>query len=238
MYICKNCGKEFLEKYSKWSNGDFCCKECARSYSTKNKRQEINEKVSKTLKGRIIEKNSLLKNINIKQQYEKAPLLCPICNNIILYERYIKHRKTCSTECGKELAKRNHSHQGGGYRKRAGRSKHGYYKGIYCDSTYELAYLIYCLDHNINIKRCEETFEYEYNGKKHKYHPDFIVNDEIIEIKGYHNNLVDIKMKSIINRKYKILYINDLFKSFEYVSKAYNKKFHNKWNNFYELYDE
>ena len=50
MYICKNCGKEFLEKYSKWSNGDFCCKECARSYSTKNKRQEINEKVSKTLK--------------------------------------------------------------------------------------------------------------------------------------------------------------------------------------------
>ena len=74
--------------------------------------------------------------------------------------------------------------------------------------------------------------------KKHKYHPDFIVNDEIIEIKGYHNNLVDIKMKSIINRKYKILYINDLFKSFEYVSKAYNKKFHNKWNNFYELYDE
>ena len=64
--------------------------------------------------------------------------------------------------------------------------------------------------------------------------------DELIEIdkKGYHNNLVDIKMKSIINRKYKILYINDLFKSFEYVSKAYNKKFHNKWNNFYELYDE
>ena len=66
MYICKNCGKEFLEKYSKWSNGDFCCKECARSYSTKNKRQEINEKVSKTLKGRIIGKNSLLKNINIE----------------------------------------------------------------------------------------------------------------------------------------------------------------------------
>ena len=34
MYRCKNCGKEFLEKYSKWSNGDFCCKECARQYSS------------------------------------------------------------------------------------------------------------------------------------------------------------------------------------------------------------
>lgn len=35
MYICKNCGKKFEEKYSKWSDGNFCCKECARSYSQK-----------------------------------------------------------------------------------------------------------------------------------------------------------------------------------------------------------
>ena len=34
MYICKNCGNEFEEKYSKWSDGNFCCKECARSYSS------------------------------------------------------------------------------------------------------------------------------------------------------------------------------------------------------------
>ena len=32
-YTCKQCGKEFTEKYSKWSNGDFCCKLCARKYS-------------------------------------------------------------------------------------------------------------------------------------------------------------------------------------------------------------
>lgn len=49
-YVCKNCGKIFNEKYSKWSNGNFCSKECARSFSTKNKRKEINEKVSKILK--------------------------------------------------------------------------------------------------------------------------------------------------------------------------------------------
>lgn len=30
--VCKNCGKEFNEKYSKYSNGDFCCKECAKSF--------------------------------------------------------------------------------------------------------------------------------------------------------------------------------------------------------------
>lgn len=27
MYKCKQCGKEFSEKYSKWSDGNFCCKE-------------------------------------------------------------------------------------------------------------------------------------------------------------------------------------------------------------------
>ena len=27
--------------------------------------------------------------------------------------------------------------------------------------------------------------EYEYNGEIHKYHPDFVVNGEIIEIKNY-----------------------------------------------------
>jgi len=44
--ICKNCEIEFEGKYSKWCSGDFCSKKCACSFSTKEKRQEINEKVS------------------------------------------------------------------------------------------------------------------------------------------------------------------------------------------------
>lgn len=76
----------------------------------------------------------------------------------------------------------------------SGRSKHGWYKGIYCDSTYELVYLIYCLDHNINIKRSDKIFEYQIDNKIHYYHPDFEIDGQLIEIKGYHNNLVDIKI--------------------------------------------
>ena len=48
--ICKNCDNESF-KYSKYSSGEFCSRKCSRSYSTKNKRKEINEKVSKTLTG-------------------------------------------------------------------------------------------------------------------------------------------------------------------------------------------
>lgn len=33
--ICKNCSKEFIEKYSNYSNGDFCSKSCGTSYARK-----------------------------------------------------------------------------------------------------------------------------------------------------------------------------------------------------------
>lgn len=225
MHICKNCGKEFTEKYSKYSNGKFCCRKCARSYSTKEKRKDINKKISN---------DTILK---YKAIYEKNPKICPICNKIIPYEK--KRFKTCSYECGKKLAVLHCDYSNcGGYRKNGGFGKHGYYKGIYCDSTYELAYLIYCLDHNIDIKRCNETFEYEYEGKKHKYHPDFIVNGELIEIKGYYTDLVDVKAESV-DKPYKILYKEDLQEVFKYVAKTYDKKLYGKGqNNFYELYEK
>lgn len=36
---CKNCKNDFTEKYSKWSNGDFCSKKCARIFSRKQSKQ-------------------------------------------------------------------------------------------------------------------------------------------------------------------------------------------------------
>jgi hypothetical protein len=73
----------------------------------------------------------------------------------------------------------------GGKRIGSGRGKQGWYKGIYCDSSWELAFLVYYLDHNKNIKRCEEKREYIFNEETHIYYPDFITDEGIIEIKGY-----------------------------------------------------
>ena len=71
----------------------------------------------------------------------------------------------------------------GGYREGSGRSKSGYYKGIYCGSTYELCWVIYSLDHNIQFNRFPGMIEE--NGLK--YYPDFLLDDgkTIIETKGY-----------------------------------------------------
>mgnify|MGYP001066337410 CR=1 FL=1 len=46
--ICENCNKEHDGLYG---SGRFCCNKCAKGFSTKNKRQEINQKVKNTMKG-------------------------------------------------------------------------------------------------------------------------------------------------------------------------------------------
>jgi hypothetical protein len=46
MKICENCG---INHEGNYGSGRFCNDKCAKSFSTKQKRKEINEKVSNTL---------------------------------------------------------------------------------------------------------------------------------------------------------------------------------------------
>jgi hypothetical protein len=112
----------------------------------------------------------------------------------------------------------------GGLKEGSSRSKHGWYNGFWCDSSYELAYLIYCLDHNIKIERNKKYYEYEYEGKIHKYYPDFIVNNELVEIKNYESELTNAKLKSV-NEKITIYYRNTIKPFIDYVKQKYGKKF-------------
>ncbi len=48
---CENC---FLEHDGSYGSGRFCNAKCARGFSTKNKREDINQRVSQTLQGRIL----------------------------------------------------------------------------------------------------------------------------------------------------------------------------------------
>ena len=73
----------------------------------------------------------------------------------------------------------------GGYRKGSGRGKKGWYKGFWCDSTWELAFVVYNLDHGIAFKRNLEKFPYEYQGNSFFWYPDFILGSEYVEIKGF-----------------------------------------------------
>jgi len=48
----------------------------------------------------------------------------------------------------------------GGKREHSGRGKQGRYNGIWCDSSWELAWVIYNFDHGIKFKRYSGYFEY------------------------------------------------------------------------------
>lgn len=78
----------------------------------------------------------------------------------------------------------------GGYRKGSGRGKSGWYKGIYCDSSWELAFVLWCELKGREIKRARKRFEYRYQGKWRNYLPDFRYKNTLgqwkyVEIKGF-----------------------------------------------------
>lgn len=59
--------------------------------------------------------------------------------------------------------------------------------GIKFDSKWEMAYYTFLKENSIDfIFQPNITFEYILDGKVHKYHPDFLVNGQLIEIKGDH----------------------------------------------------
>lgn len=100
-------------------------------------------------------------------------------------------------------------------------SKSGWYDNQYMMSTYELAYFIYTKETGHKITRCNRRFPYIYEGKKHYYYPDFIVDDSIIvEIKGFETDLDRVKYTLV--PELVVLRYADIKHCIEYVQSKYN----------------
>jgi hypothetical protein len=113
----------------------------------------------------------------------------------------------------------------GGYVHGSGRGKKGWYKGFFCDSSWELAYVVYCLDHSIAISRNTEKRKYIWKGVEKNYIPDFVVNDQLVEVKGYKTEQWIAKLEA--NPDVQVLYEKDLKPILEYVKNKYGKDFVN-----------
>lgn len=115
------------------------------------------------------------------------------------------------------------------FNKHHGNAKQGWYCNIHCDSTWELAFLVFYKEHNLNIQRCTEKFEYTWNNEKHIYIPDFITDEGIIEIKGRKTKQSEEKHKQFPNI---ILIDYNLMKPYlNYVQNKYGENF---WEVLYE----
>ena len=111
----------------------------------------------------------------------------------------------------------------GGYVKGSGRGKKGWYKDIWCDSSWELAYIIWCQDHGKNIQRCHEKRFYTYHEKREIYYPDFVVDGEIVEVKGYITE--QVIAKQTCNPDVRLIGKEEIYKILKYAKDKHGNNF-------------
>ena len=223
-FICPKCGNEYevLKTECEIKKGDYkkyCSLTCANSHTIS---QETRNKISQSLKTSDKAKEAALNSY--------TTYYCKNCGKpfTLKDERDTTGRKYCSLQCKEEWLKTNLYSKCGGYRKGSGVGKKGWYKGIYCDSSWELAFVIYHIDNNLPIKRCTQKRVYFYKGIKHYYYPDFETKEGVIEIKGYISE--QWKAKEEQNPDVIVLYKKDIKKYLDYVTLKYG-------NDFIALYD-
>lgn len=121
-----------------------------------------------------------------------------------------------------EAAKRNGL---GGYRPGIGRGRRGRYKGIWCDSSWELAYVIFNLDHKVEFRRNKKAFVYRFDGKESRFYPDFVLSDDTyVEIKGYWSDRFNAKVCQFPG-KILIICRDEMTPYLKYVEYKYGKNF-------------
>ena len=229
--ICEACGKVMAEKFG---SGRFCSRSCA------NQKQHSDLTKAKIAAGvahshsigtparRRYQLERASEHLNFVASYEVSPKLCNVCGSPIAFEK--RFNKTCgNAECLSKIASESIS----ATRQRIGlfnghvNYKWGWYKDIHCDSSWELAYIVYMLDHGHKIIRNTAAFPYQYKGKTCKYFPDFIEdNNKYVEIKNYWTDQVQAKIDCFPrNLQYEVLYRKDIEVFLDYCRKTYGDNF-------------
>lgn len=172
MPLCAVCGKPLKNRQAK-----YCDRECYRLKkrpSTPHS-EETKRKIARGLRAFVGEP-------------KVTTISCLGCGKI--FQKKFKNAKFCSRGCSASVNNRKRAGikqrwKSGGYREGSGRSKSGWYEGLFCNSTYELIFVAFNLERGLTVRRCECILEYTFDGKIRNYHPDFEINGDIYEVKGF-----------------------------------------------------
>jgi len=220
MKNCENCKQDHDGSYG---SGRFCSTKCARGFSTKAKRKEINEKVSNALIGsghgnvKLTCKNCQIEfEVGWNKRYAKfCSNSCSITNRNI-GSTLSKEQKEKISKAVKKLYKNGKTVYGG-------KTNWYDYKDIRVQGSYELR-TCYILDHWKEIGKIRDweytndRFEYvDLDDKKHNYLIDFKVYENngsfyYLEIKGYKTNIDTLKWKAVkdLGHKLKVWFEEDI----------------------------
>ena len=205
LYKCENCGIDVTEKYS---SGRFCAVKCARSFSTKRKRKEIDNKISKALTGK--------KYPERKPIYEYKDVECGICRKIFKVRTWL-HTRFCSKSCVSSYISRKRVFEG---------THNGFPSRKEKQPSWAEKTVMTIFD--------ERKIEYKRDFKINRFFGDFVFVDKkiVLEIDGkQHKERVeqDKKRDEIINKEgYKVIRIDWIHKKLEEMT--------NKIDNFIKLY--
>lgn len=127
------------------------------------------------------------------------------------------------------------------YNNQADSKRKYFFDNYYFDSSWEIAYYVFLKDKNIDFEfHPNISYSYEFDGKTHKYYPDFRVRETFIEIKGSHffegekminpydrsqDDLYEAKHQCMILNNIKILSTKNIKQYILYVSRTYGKAF-------------
>jgi hypothetical protein len=209
--LCVTCGNVVK------TGTKFCSRQC--SNQNRVPTSDHKKKVAESL--RVYYSTHRQKN---KKAYPtpKVVLNCQACPNQFLVTKWKQQQRFCSKACSFKKGSIDRS-KNGGLREGGGWGKQGWYKGYTCDSTWELAYIIWALDHGIEVRRNKIGYPYQWEGKTYRYYPDFLLpaSNELVEIKGYMNPRTAAKLQAV---KVTLIDEQGIKPYLEYAQKKFNTK--------------
>lgn len=241
-YQCENC-KQIKEKRIYSENRklkvDFICRECKVKTTSKERFGVENPAQAESVKAKS--KQVCLQKYGVDNAAKASEFKEKIRNNHAGdFETREKYKQTCLKKYGvdnaakseiikEKTAKTNLERYGCKAPAQNPRIlkkcfKNIYYDSIYFDSSWEVVYYIWCKNHNIDIKRNTELFGLS-NGTK--CNPDFIVDGQLVEIKGDHlKKQESYKYKQEFYKKnnVKVLSYDDLLPIFKEVYSEMKEK--------------
>lgn len=241
IYICENCGKEHDGSYG---SGRFCSKQCRGAFVAKN--QKTGCKANKSWQceycGLVFTSRAKWYEHKHKEHSEYYGHVWNkgltketdrrIYNAAELLKKHFQDGTVIHSFAGKHLTDEHKNKIIKTYEQNRTLNKYrGFYNGIYFQYSFELAWLVWNIEHGNKVNRCTKSFKYfdTVQKKIRRYYPDFELPDgTIVEIKGRMTQNVIDKQNAVINEyheKYQLLFKKDIQICLDYCKKKYGNNF-------------